>query len=70
MPPDIGLFVAAADDTDRSLAALAALIEPDQIAGMIETTAWPTPPGCTVVGRSVLVQMVAPHATIAPAPID
>lgn len=60
---DIGLFVAAADETPASLASLAALVPDDASVGSIEASGWPVPPGCTVVTRATLVQMVAPAPT-------
>lgn len=63
---DIGLFVAAADETPASLAALAALVPDDASVGSIEPRGSPVPPGCSVVTRATLVQMVAP----APIPAD
>lgn len=64
--PAIGLFVAAADHTDASLADVAALLSPGEMVGMIETAAWPLPSSLRATGRHALLQMTA--TAIVPGP--
>lgn len=60
MAGDYGIFVAGADRSPESLAAVARLVPADGSAAMVEAEPWPTIPG---VGAEVhaLCQMVADH---------
>lgn len=71
LKPDYGVFIAAADRSPASLAALAALVPPEGEVGMVEAAAdWPRVPGVTTEIRSVC-QMVSvrPPAGV-PAPFE
>ena len=57
--PGYGPFAAARDRSDEALAALAALVAPDEQVWLVETEAWPVPPGLALARTAVLVQMVA-----------
>ena len=64
--PAYGPFAAARDQSDESLAALAALLRaPGDGVGLVETAEWPAPAGTQVVSTGQLVQMVADN----PAPL-
>jgi len=65
MAPDYGLFAAAADHSDDSLAALAALVPEDGEVAVVETDGAPSVPGVAAVSQMQLCQMVA--GTLAPA---
>ena len=55
-----GPFAAAYDRSDEAQAALAALLRgADDAIGLVETAAWPPPPGTRVISTWQLVQMVA-----------
>ncbi len=60
--PAVGLFIASADRSPASLAAMAALIAPGECVGMLETMPWPVAGGLDA--RVVpLAQMVATDPT-------
>lgn len=60
---DYGVFGAAADRSDASLAALAALVPGDGALWTVEAEEWPVPPGTRVVKAAACVQMVADAIT-------
>lgn len=53
------MFIAGADQSDESLAAMAALVPAEGQSGMVERDPWPLPPGTRLVKDAVIVQMVA-----------
>ena len=57
--PGYGPFAAAADRSDAALAALADLAMTGDVLWLVETEAWPVPPGMELVRTAPLVQMVA-----------
>ena len=58
--PGYGPFAAAPDRSHAAQAALAALLRgPDDAIGLVETEAWPPPPGTRVISTWQLVQMIA-----------
>jgi len=61
------VFVAGADRTEPTLAAMAALVPPGEEASMVEREAWPLPPSVTLVREAKLIQMVAQDGIAAPA---
>jgi predicted GNAT family acetyltransferase len=65
--PDIGVFVAAEDDTPESLAALADLVRTYGESWRMEVGATPVP-GTETVSQALGVQMVAEALTPAPPP--
>ncbi|WP_374569848.1 GNAT family N-acetyltransferase [Phenylobacterium sp.] len=67
LEPDYGIFVAAADPSPESLAALAALVLEGDEAAMVEAEPWPDIPGLAAERRT-LVQMVAEAVTPADPP--
>ena len=68
--PGYGPFAAARDTSDAAQAALAALLRgPDDGIALVETEAWPPPPGTRIVSTWQLVQMVA-EAPAAMQPAD
>jgi predicted GNAT family acetyltransferase len=62
--PDISVFAAAADESEESLAALAALIPPGDTALMIQSGEPPVPPGMVAVNVFQGVQMLAENVTV------
>ena len=64
--PELGLFAAARDRADASLAALAGLCPAGGAIGLVESEDWPTPPGLTVRRAAACDQMIAEH----PAPAE
>ena len=63
LAPDYGLFAAAADDSDASQAALAALCLAQGSIGLVELDEKAAPPGLVVVDRGACWQMVAENLT-------
>ncbi|MDB5709044.1 MAG: family N-acetyltransferase [Sphingomonas bacterium] len=61
--PDLGLFAAAADSSASSIEALAALCPSGGMIGLVETSAWPVPPGLTLHRSALCHQMVAGRPT-------
>lgn len=61
--PDVNLFASARDDGSAALAALAALLRPDQSVLILQASAITVPPGVTVVREAKGVQMLAPRGT-------
>ena len=58
--PELGPFAAARDWSEEALAALGGLFAgPDDRLWLVETEAWPAPPGCHVEHRREVLQMVA-----------
>ena len=57
--PGYGPFAAATDRSAAALAALADLARPGDELWLVETEAWPVPPGMELVRTAPLVQMVA-----------
>lgn len=57
--PGYGPFAAAREKSDTALNALADLARPGDELWLIETEAWPVPPGMDLVRTARLVQMVA-----------
>lgn len=57
--PYLGLFAAAADSSASSIEALAALCPSGGMIGLVETSAWPVPPGLTLHRSALCHQMVA-----------
>ena len=53
------MFIAGADQSDESLAAMAELVPAEGQAALVEREHWPLPPGSRVVADAVIVQMVA-----------
>ncbi|WP_166037056.1 GNAT family N-acetyltransferase [Sphingosinicella sp. YJ22] len=53
------MFIAGADQSDASLAAMAELVPADGQAALVERDRWPLPPGTRVVADAVIVQLVA-----------
>lgn len=68
--PDYGPFAASVDDAPASLEALAELVGQRGETWLVETHAPPSPPGCAIVRRVELLQMVAPRLTQSNARID
>lgn len=67
--PGFGPFAAARDQSAAALAALAGLAMPGEELWLVETGAWPVPPGMDLVRTAPLVQMVA-ASPMAPLPGD
>ena len=68
---DYGLFIAAADRSPASLAALAALVPPEGEVGMVEAADdWPPVPGVASEVHSVVQMMVTRPPSGAPAPFE
>lgn len=61
--PDLGLFAAAEDDSPGSLEALASLCPAGGTIGLVETRAWPVPPGLALHRSALCHQMIAEHPT-------
>jgi predicted GNAT family acetyltransferase len=61
--PDLGLFAAAADRSDASLEALAALCPAGGAIGLVEPEDWPTPRGLMVRRAAACDQMIAEYPT-------
>jgi predicted GNAT family acetyltransferase len=59
-PPDFGVFAAAADRADASLAALAALVPADGQVALVEAQTPAVVPGTSINSSAVIWQMVAP----------
>jgi predicted GNAT family acetyltransferase len=57
--PDVAPFVAASDDGDESLKAMARLLVPNRSAIILQSTKGPLPPGAVMQGEADAVQMVA-----------
>ena len=53
------MFIAGADRSDESLAAMAALVPAEGQSAMVESDSWPLPPGTRIVKDAMIVQMVA-----------
>lgn len=53
------MFIAGADQSDASLAAMAELVPAGGQAALVERDRWPLPPGTRVAADSVIVQLVA-----------
>src|SRR5690349_5783976 len=53
------MFIAGADQSDESLAAMAELVPAEGQAALVERERWPLPPGTRVAADAVIVQMVA-----------
>lgn len=53
------MFIAGADQSEESLAAMAELVPADAQAALVERERWPLPPGTRVVADAVIVQLVA-----------
>ncbi|HEX2817695.1 MAG TPA: GNAT family N-acetyltransferase [Phenylobacterium sp.] len=66
--PDYGVFAAAADRSDASLAALAALVPEDGQVALVEAQTPAAVPGTAIASTAVVWQMVAPSITAAPEP--
>lgn len=64
---DYGLFAAARDQTEPSLAALGALVRAHGEVGLMESEAWPAPPGTRAI-TAVCRQMIAEAAPTPPQP--
>jgi predicted GNAT family acetyltransferase len=62
------VFVAAADPSADSLAAVAALVPQGGQASYVEAESWPLPPGTKLVRQARLLQMVAPEGIGEPDP--
>lgn len=56
--PGYGVFAASIDQSPESLAAIAALDQPEGVLATVEAEQAPVPPGLTVVKAAVLSQMV------------
>lgn len=60
--PRYGPFAAACDQSDEAQTALAGLLTgPDDTLWLVESAAWPAPPGTRVVRSADLLQMIAPQ---------
>jgi predicted GNAT family acetyltransferase len=59
-------FVAGADRSTETLAAVAELVPAGSQASFVEREAWPLPPGTALVRDAVLVQMIAEDGLRAP----
>src|SRR5687768_11260093 len=55
------MFIAGADQSAESLAAMAELVPATGQAALVERERWPLPPGTRAVADAVIVQMVAEH---------
>lgn len=66
--PDYGLFAAAADRSEASLAALAALVPADGQVALVEAQTPAAVPGTVIVSTAVIRQMAAPAIIAAPEP--
>jgi predicted GNAT family acetyltransferase len=66
--PDYGLFAAAADRSQASQAALAALVPADGQVALVEAQAPAPVPRTVIASTAVIWQMVAPSITAAPDP--
>jgi predicted GNAT family acetyltransferase len=53
------MFIAGADQSDKSLAAMAELVPANGQSALVERERWPLPPGTRVVAEAVIVQLVA-----------
>jgi len=53
------MFIAGADRSEESLAAMAGLVPADGQAALVERERWPLPPRTRVVADAVIVQLVA-----------
>jgi predicted GNAT family acetyltransferase len=53
------MFIAGADQSEASLAAMATLVPAEAQAGLVERKRWPLPPGTRAVADAAIVQMVA-----------
>ena len=60
------MFIAGADHSEESLAAIADLVPVTGQAALVERDRWPLPPGTRVVADAVIVQMVAEHGIVGP----
>lgn len=58
LAPGYGVFVASVDQSPESLAAIAALDQPEGLLATVEAERTPVPPGLTVLKEAVLTQMV------------
>jgi predicted GNAT family acetyltransferase len=58
LAPGYGVFVASVDQSPDSLAAIAALDQPEGLLATVEAERTPVPPGLTVLKEAVLAQMV------------
>lgn len=58
LAPGYGVFAASIDQSPESLAAIAALDQPEGVLATVEAEQAPVPPGLTVVKAAVLSQMV------------
>ena len=66
--PDYGLFIAAADQSPASLAALAAILPAEGAVAMVEAHDWPPIPGARAEPPAAVCQMVAGELkSVAPA---
>ncbi len=66
--PDYGVFAAAADRSDASLAALAALVAAGGQVALVEAQTPAAVPGTVIASTAVIWQMVAPSIATAPQP--
>jgi predicted GNAT family acetyltransferase len=66
--PDYGVFAAAADRSDASLGALAALVPVEGQVALVEARTPAGVPGAAIASTAVLWQMTAPAITAAPPP--
>jgi predicted GNAT family acetyltransferase len=66
--PDYGVFAAAADRSDASLVALAALVPADGQVALVEAATPAAVPGTMIVSTAVIWQMVAPAVAQRPEP--
>jgi predicted GNAT family acetyltransferase len=53
------MFIAGADQSEDSLAAMAALVPANGQSALVERERWPLPPGMRVVADAAIVQLVA-----------
>lgn len=66
--PAVEPFLAKYDDSAASLAAAAALIEPDEELILLQTSPSPVPPGTELAGERMAAQMVAGSSEPIPMP--
>lgn len=66
--PDFGLFAAAADRSETSLAALATLVPADGQVALVEAQTPAAVPGTVIVSTSIIWQMAAPAIVDGPEP--
>ena len=70
LSPDYGPFAAAVDQSADSLAALTRLTPGDEGLWIVETEAWPAPPGLREIKRALCDQMIAAATPPAPEGLD